>query len=117
MTAKRPPFTLDSVVVGKSPRMRGVFDFVKVIADWDIPALRAGESGAGQELVANLLHPSSARRNGPFVAGSCAIRAETLIEMEVCGHHPGAGARAIKALAVRSELVQGGTVFLDDIEA
>src|SRR5688572_28133358 len=116
MSAKRPAFTLDSVVVGKSPRMRDVFDFVKVIADGDSSVLITGESGTGKELVANLIHHSSARRNRPFVAVSCAILAETLIETELFGHERGAFTNAIKDRPGRFELAQGGTLFLDDID-
>src|SRR5688572_10659450 len=116
MSAKRPAFTLDSVVVGKSPRMRDVFDFVKVIADGDSSVLITGESGTGKELVANLIHHSSARRNRPFVAVSCAILAETLIETELFGHERGAFTNAIKDRPGRFELADGGTLFLDDID-
>ena len=116
MSATRPPFSPDMVVVGKSQRMRDVFDFVKVIADGDSSVLITGESGTGKELVANLIHHSSARRNRPFVAVSCAILAETLIETELFGHERGAFTNAIKDRPGRFELAQGGTLFLDDID-
>ena len=110
------PFTIDSVVVGRSARMRAVFDFVKVIADSDSSVLVTGETGTGKELVANLIHQSSGRRNKPFVAVSCAILSETLIESELFGHERGAFTGAIKDRPGRFELAQGGTIFLDDID-
>ena len=109
-------FTMDSVVVGRSARMRAVFDFVKVIADSDSSVLVTGETGTGKELVANLIHQSSARRSKPFVAVSCAILSETLIESELFGHERGAFTGAIKDRPGRFELAQGGTIFLDDID-
>jgi transcriptional regulator with PAS, ATPase and Fis domain len=110
------PFTIDEVVVGRSPRMRAVFDFVRVIADSDSSVLVTGETGTGKEMVANLIHQSSARRNKPFVPVSCAILSETLIESELFGHERGAFTGAIKDRPGRFELAQGGTIFLDDID-
>jgi transcriptional regulator with PAS, ATPase and Fis domain len=96
--------------------MRAVFDFVKVIADSDSSVLVTGETGTGKELVANLIHQSSGRRSKPFVAVSCAILSETLIESELFGHERGAFTGAIKDRPGRFELAQGGTIFLDDID-
>jgi transcriptional regulator with PAS, ATPase and Fis domain len=110
------PFSIDSVVVGRSARMRAVFDFVRVIADSDSSVLVTGETGTGKELVANLIHQSSSRRSKPFVAVSCAILSETLIESELFGHERGAFTGAIKDRPGRFELAQGGTIFLDDID-
>ena len=110
------PFTIDSVVVGRSPRMRAVFDFVRVIADSDSSVLVTGETGTGKELIANLIHQSSSRRHKPFVPVSCAILSETLIESELFGHERGAFTGAIKDRPGRFELAQGGTIFLDDID-
>ena len=114
--AASAPFTIDSVVVGRSARMRAVFDFVRVIADSDSSVLVTGETGTGKEMIANLIHQSSSRRHKPFVAVSCAILSETLIESELFGHERGAFTGAIKDRPGRFELAQGGTIFLDDID-
>jgi transcriptional regulator with GAF, ATPase, and Fis domain len=111
-----PVFTMDSVVVGRSARMRAVFDFVRVIADSDSSVLVTGETGTGKELIANLIHHSSSRREKPFVPVSCAVLSETLIESELFGHERGAFTGAIRDRAGRFELSQGGTIFLDDID-
>jgi transcriptional regulator with GAF, ATPase, and Fis domain len=96
--------------------MRAVFDFVRVIAESDSSVLVTGETGTGKELIANLIHQSSSRRNRPFVPVSCAILSETLIESELFGHERGAFTGAIKDRPGRFELSQGGTIFLDDID-
>jgi transcriptional regulator with GAF, ATPase, and Fis domain len=109
-------FSIDSIVVGRSPRMRAVFDFVRVIADSESNVLIVGETGTGKEMVANLIHHSGRRRRRPFVAVSCAILTETLIESELFGHERGAFTGAIKDRPGRFEMAEGGTIFLDDID-
>jgi transcriptional regulator with PAS, ATPase and Fis domain len=96
--------------------MRAIFDFVKVVSKSDSSVIITGESGTGKEVIANMLHYSSARRHQPFVAVSCALFSETLIETELFGHERGAFTGAIKDKPGRFELAQGGTLFLDDID-
>ena len=96
--------------------MRAVFDFVRVIADSESNVLIVGETGTGKELIANLIHHSGRRRRRPFVAVSCAILTETLIESELFGHERGAFTGAIKDRPGRFEMADGGTIFLDDID-
>jgi two-component system response regulator AtoC len=108
--------SMDSVVVGKSARMRAVFEFLRVIGNSDSTVLITGESGTGKEVTATLIHQSSRRKHHPFVAVSCALFAETLIESELFGHERGAFTGAIKDRPGRFELADGGTIFLDDID-
>ena len=110
------PVTFDSVVVGQSPRMRTIFDFVRLIADSESNVLIVGETGTGKETIAGLIHNSSRRRRRPFVAVSCAILTETLIESELFGHERGAFTGAVRDHPGRFELADGGTIFLDDID-
>lgn len=109
-------FTMDSVVVGRSARMRAVFEFLRVIENSDSTVVITGESGTGKEVTATLIHQSSRRRHHPFVAVSCALFSETLIESELFGHERGAFTGAIKDRPGRFELADGGTLFLDDID-
>jgi sigma-54 dependent transcriptional regulator, flagellar regulatory protein len=109
-------FSPDDVVVGHSARMRAIFDFAKVVSRSDSSVIITGESGTGKEVIANLLHHSSSRRHQPFVAVSCALFSENLIETELFGHERGAFTGAIKDKPGRFEMAQGGTLFLDDID-
>ena len=109
-------FSPDNIVVGHSSRMRAIFDFVKVVSKSDSSVIITGESGTGKEVIANLLHHSSSRRHQPFVAVSCALFSENLIETELFGHERGAFTGAIKDKPGRFEMAQGGTLFLDDID-
>jgi transcriptional regulator with GAF, ATPase, and Fis domain len=110
------PRSPDSFVVGESPRMRTVFDFVRLIADSESNVLIVGETGTGKETMATLIHQSSRRRRRPFVPVSCAILTETLIESELFGHERGAFTGALRDHAGRFELADGGTIFLDDVD-
>jgi len=114
MTAAQIP--MDSVVVGQSARMRAVFEFLRVIGNSESTVLITGESGTGKEVTATLIHQNSRRRHHPFVAVSCALFSETLIESELFGHERGAFTGAIKDRPGRFELAEGGTIFLDDID-
>src|SRR6187431_1969086 len=106
----------DSIVVGTSARMHAVFEFLRVIGTSESTVLVTGESGTGKEVTARLIHQSSPRKNRPFLAVSCALFTETLIESELFGHERGAFTGAIKDRPGRFELAQGGTIFLDDID-
>src|ERR1700675_1830582 len=110
------PVSADSIIVGKSARMHAVFEFVRVISNSDSTVLITGESGTGKEVTATLIHGSSRRHHRPFVAVSCALFSETLIESELFGHERGAFTGAIKDRPGRFELAEGGTIFLDDID-
>jgi len=112
----RNGFTPDSVVVGRSARMRAVFEFVDVIADSESSVLITGETGTGKELLAHLIHYRSGRRAKPFVPVSCAILSETLIEAELFGHERGAFTGALRDRMGRFEMANGGTIFLDDVD-
>jgi two-component system response regulator AtoC len=111
-----PPGMTDTVVVGRSTRMRAVFEFIKIVGDSDSTVLITGESGTGKEVTATLIHQHSHRRHKPFVAVSCSLFSETLIESELFGHERGAFTGAIKDRPGRFELAEGGTIFLDDID-
>ncbi|HYM26263.1 MAG TPA: sigma-54 dependent transcriptional regulator [Vicinamibacterales bacterium] len=111
-----PVLETDSLVVGRSARMRAVFEFLRVIGNSDSTVLITGESGTGKEVTATLIHQSSRRKHHPFVAVSCALFSETLIESELFGHERGAFTGAIKDRPGRFELADTGTIFLDDID-
>jgi DNA-binding NtrC family response regulator len=110
------PVTMESLVVGKSARMKAVFEFLRVIGNSESTVLITGESGTGKEVTATLIHQNSRRRHHPFVAVSCALFTETLIESELFGHERGAFTGAIKDRPGRFEMAEGGTIFLDDMD-
>ncbi|MEW6339000.1 MAG: sigma-54-dependent transcriptional regulator [Acidobacteriota bacterium] len=102
-------------IIGKSKKMREVFELIKVVADSDANILVQGESGTGKELVASAIHYNSPRRTKSYIRVSCASLPETLIESELFGYEKGAFTGASERHIGRFEAASGGTLFLDEI--
>jgi len=111
----RAEIALEHNMVGGSPSMRKVFDFIRRVAPIDSTVLIQGESGTGKELVAHAIHRNSPRAEKPFVAINCAAIAETLLESELFGHEKGAFTGAATQKKGKVEVAEGGTLFLDEV--
>jgi two-component system response regulator HydG len=104
-----------SNIIGKSRRMKELFENLSLVAPSDATVLIYGESGTGKELVANAIHQNSPRAQKPFIKVSCAALPETLLESELFGHERGAFTGALSRKAGRFQLADGGTLFLDEV--
>lgn len=102
-------------MIGCSEAMQAVFEHVRRAARVDSTVLVRGESGTGKELVAESIHRTSRRSNGPFLAVNVAAVPDTLVESELFGHVEGAFTGAHKRRAGRFEAADGGTLFVDEI--
>ncbi len=105
-----------SAFVGSSPAVQQTLELVKTVADTNSTVLITGETGTGKELLANVLHYNSNRRDKPFVKVSCAILSREIFESELFGHEKGAFTGAQKARQGRFEMADGGSLYLDDID-
>jgi two-component system, NtrC family, response regulator HydG len=102
-------------MVGESPAMQRVYQFVSKAAPTDSTVLISGESGTGKELAARAIHLNSKRANKAFMAVNCAALAESLLESELFGHEKGSFTGALGAKKGRLEIADAGTLFLDEI--
>jgi DNA-binding NtrC family response regulator len=102
-------------LVGSSDSMRVLTESVRRAAATDSTVLLTGETGTGKELIAQLLHKLSRRRERPFVCVNCAAIPDTLLESELFGFERGAFTGASGPQAGKIRLAHGGTLFLDEI--
>src|SRR6516225_8852857 len=113
--ALRAEIALKHDIVGRSPKIQKVFEFIRKVAPADSTVLIQGESGTGKELVARAIHSNSPRDDCPFVAINSAAIAASLLESELFGHEKGAFTGAVSQKKGKMELADGGTLFLDEI--
>jgi DNA-binding NtrC family response regulator len=102
-------------LIGRSPNFRTMLERVSRVAPTDTSVLLLGETGTGKEMVARLIHESSARASAPFVAVDCSGLTETLFESELFGHEKGAFTGATQRKLGLVEATSGGTLFLDEV--
>ncbi|MGB9082609.1 MAG: sigma-54 dependent transcriptional regulator [Desulfuromonadaceae bacterium] len=102
-------------IIGKSLKMRELFDMIQKVAASQSSVLILGESGTGKELAARSIHTCSLRKSKPFVAVNCGAIPENLIESELFGHKKGSFTGAVCDRPGLFEQAEGGTLFLDEI--
>jgi len=109
------PPDLGSSFIGESPEFRRLLSVINRVAPSDAAVLIIGETGAGKERVAKLIHARSPRSARPFVVVECAALQESLLQSELFGHERGAFTGAERAKPGLFEVADGGTIFLDEI--
>jgi len=102
-------------IIGANFGLREVMYKVQQVATLSSPVLLLGETGVGKDVIANAIHYSSLRNNGPFVSVNCGAIPETLIDSELFGHEKGAFTGALSQKRGRFERADTGTIFLDEI--
>lgn len=105
----------DVHVVGASASLKAATTLLRKVAPTQATVLITGESGAGKELFARVLHAESRRAEGPFVAINCAAIPENLVESELFGVARGGFTGAVQNRPGRFERAANGTLFLDEI--
>ena len=102
-------------MIGSSRKMAILRDTIDQVADSDATILITGESGTGKELVANLLRARSHRRNKTFLKVNCNSINDNLLESDLFGYEKGSFTGASARKKGKFEIVDGGTIFLDEI--
>jgi transcriptional regulator with GAF, ATPase, and Fis domain len=95
--------------------MKSLQEEIYYAARCDAKVLITGESGAGKEIVARLIHEASARQRAPLVTVNCAALTETLLETELFGHVRGSFTGAYRDRLGAFEMANRGTVFMDEV--
>jgi two-component system, NtrC family, response regulator AtoC len=99
-------------MVGRSPEMEKIFQFLPVIAQSDAPVLITGETGTGKDLLAEAIHHASARSKNSFISFRCGALPDFLVESELFGHEKGAFPGATENKRGKFRLAQNGTIYL-----
>lgn len=102
-------------IIGHSAKLDRAIDVAAQVAPTDITVLITGESGVGKESFPKIIHQLSARKHGPFIAVNCGAIPEGTIDSELFGHEKGSFTGAHEARRGYFEVVNNGTVFLDEV--
>lgn len=104
-----------------SGEMRNIIkEAVKYNENRSIPVLIEGETGAGKEIIARVIHygdrSGDLLKQAPFIDVNCAAITTTLFESELFGYDPGAFTGSLtKGRKGKLDLAQGGTLLLDEV--
>lgn len=98
-----------------SPQIREVERRARLVAATDMSVLIRGENGSGKELVADLIHRTSARDDKPFIAVDCGTISKELAASEFFGYVKGAFTGAVTDKTGIFHSAEDGTLFLDEV--
>jgi DNA-binding NtrC family response regulator len=104
-------------VRGKSPVMEDVFNKAQKAAQVQVSVLITGETGAGKDILAQLIHKSGPRVSKPYIPINCAAIQATVLESELFGYEAGAFTGADRRKHGLMEVADGGILFLDEISS
>src|SRR5262245_3049476 len=102
-------------IIGSSPVLLEALDIAARLASSDATVLIFGETGTGKELVAKAIHHRSNRREGPSMTINCGAIPRELLESELFGHVKGSFTGAVTHKKGKVEMLDGGTLLLDEI--
>jgi len=102
-------------IIGNSQDLDRAIDIARQVAPTDLTVLITGESGTGKEVFPQIIHQLSSRKHGPYIAVNCGAIPEGTIDSELFGHEKGSFTGAHEARKGYFEVVDGGTIFLDEV--
>ncbi len=106
---------VDQAIIGRSQPIARVKRMVEICSRSDANVLLCGETGAGKDLIATVIHRNSHREGFPFVKVGCTLFPPNLIESELYGHEKGSFTGAEQKRPGRFDLAEGGSLYLDDV--
>ena len=102
-------------IIGNSPGLNNALGIAQRVAPTDLSVLILGESGVGKEVFSQIIHTLSPRKHNAFIAVNCGAIPEGTIDSELFGHEKGAFTGASDKRKGYFEVVDKGTIFLDEI--
>ena len=103
-------------IIASDPKMRNAIRIARMSAGSPSPIMISGETGTGKELFAQSIHNHSPRKKKPFIPLNCAAIPENLLEGILFGTSRGSFTGAIDKPGL-FEQANGGTIFLDELDA
>lgn len=117
LTEKIPAMLGFDEIVGSAPEFRAALAIAAKAARARVCVLIEGEAGVGKEVVAEAIHNASPRARAQMVTIDCGALPANLIESELFGHEKGAFTGAFERKVGKLVEADGGTVFLDHVDA
>src|SRR5215211_3219464 len=102
-------------ILGTSPAAQLLREEIDCAARSDAKVLITGESGVGKEVVAQLIHHGSRRRQAELVTINCAGVPDSLLASELFGHVRGSFTDAYQDHQGWLEQAHRGTIFMDEV--
>lgn len=67
-------------IIGAEFGLRKTMEMVQQVAPLDSPVILLGETGVGKEVIANAIHATSSRNEGPLITVNCGAIPENLLD-------------------------------------
>jgi len=99
-----------AAIVGETPAMTAIKQFLSRIAACESNVLILGETGTGKEMIAEHIHRLGPRRRKPFVCVNCSAIPDTLLESELFGYERGAFTGAVSGRDGKLMQSHGGEI-------
>lgn len=102
-------------IIGNSSLLDRAIDIALQVSPTDISVFVSGESGTGKENIPKIIHQNSSRKHNNYIAVNCGAIPEGTIDSELFGHEKGSFTGAHDSRKGYFEVVDGGTIFLDEV--
>ncbi|PIE67928.1 MAG: sigma-54-dependent Fis family transcriptional regulator [Deltaproteobacteria bacterium] len=107
--------TISPKLVGQSKPIENIRYLLQKVAPAQVPVLLTGESGTGKNVVAQMIHALSERRDLPLITKNCGTFQKDLLRSELFGYRKGAFTGANDSYEGLLSFAHRGTMFLDEV--
>jgi len=102
-------------IIGNAMGLNIALEKALLVAPTDLSVLISGESGTGKEIFSQIIHSNSTRKHYQYIAVNCGAIPDGTIDSELFGHEKGAFTGALDSRKGYFEVVDNGTIFLDEV--